>query len=151
MASLPQTTGHKRACILLMTCVDYFGCKRNNTDLTQAFINTPCAFYYNHTTAHVLLQYRSATYTTFLPSLKYTLIQTECNKTKSKHLKASKCLRTCFAAKEIIRTNSEKKPKHQRTVQLNKRSINVLLWVKPNASQNIIMISRWHFPHSRRT
>ena len=88
--------------------VDYFGCKRNNTDLTQAFINTPCAFYYNHTTAHALLQYRSATYTTFLPSLKYTLIQTECNKTKSKHLKASKCLRTSFVAKEIIRTNSEK-------------------------------------------
>ena len=44
--------------------VDYFGCKRNNTDLTQGFINTPCAFYYHNTTAHVLLQYRSATYTT---------------------------------------------------------------------------------------
>ena len=24
--------------------VDYFGCKCNNTDLTQAFITTPCAF-----------------------------------------------------------------------------------------------------------
>ena len=44
--------------------VDYFGSKRNNTDLTQDLINTPCAFFYN-TTAHVLLQYRSATYTTF--------------------------------------------------------------------------------------
>ena len=118
-----------------------------NTSFHQ---NAMCFSYYN-TTAHVLLQYRSATYTTFLPSLKYTLIQTECNKTKSKHLNASKCLRTSFVAKEIIRTNSEKKAKHQRTVQLNKRSINVLFWVKPNASQNIIMISRWHFPHSRRT
>ena len=46
--------------------VDYFGCKRNNTDLTQAFINTPCAFFYYNTTAHVLLQHRSATYTTLL-------------------------------------------------------------------------------------
>ena len=50
--------------VSLVRCVDYLGCKRNNTDLTQAFINTPCAFYYNNTTAHVLLQYRSATYTT---------------------------------------------------------------------------------------
>ena len=77
--------------------VDYFGSNRNNTD-------------YN-TTAHVLLQYRSATYTTFLPSLKYTLIQTGWKKTKSKHLNASKCLRTSFVAEEIIRTNSETKSK----------------------------------------
>ena len=86
--------------------VDYFGCKRNNTDLTQGLINTPCASFYK-TTAYVLLQYRSATYTTFLPSLKYTLIQTECNKTKSKHLNASKFPRTSFVAEEIMRTNSE--------------------------------------------
>ena len=26
--------------------VDYFGSKRNNTDLTQDFINTPCAFFF---------------------------------------------------------------------------------------------------------
>ena len=77
--------------------VDYFGSNRNNTD-------------YN-TTAHVLLQYRSATYTTFLPSLKYTLIQTRWKKTKSKHLNASKCPRTSFVAEEIIRTNSETKSK----------------------------------------
>ena len=95
--------------------VDYFWCKRKNTDLTQAFINTACAFYYYNTTAHVLLQYRSVTYTTFLPSLKYTLIQTECGKTKSKHLNASKCIRTSFVAKEIIRTNSEKKSKTSTT------------------------------------
>ena len=76
---------------------------QNGTSYTSFHQHAMCFPYYN-TTAHVLLQYRSATYTTFLPSLKYTLIQTECSKTKSKHLNASKCLRTSFVAKEISRT-----------------------------------------------